>query len=124
MASAQAHRDRFIWEQSYADSLAVRAPSHWEIVVRFYAALHLTQGYLLTKGSRFHARHHTERSLAIRSSPELRDPFSRAYHRLRDLSEQVRYDPTFMARAEDFSAAVRDLDAVRTALLPKLQRSR
>lgn len=122
MASAGSHRDRFILEQSYADLLSQRAPSHWEIVVRFYAALHLTQGYLVTKDARFHARHHAERALAIRSSPELRESFSRAYHRLRNLSEQVRYDPEFEPRAVDFAASGRDLDAVRRLLFVKLQR--
>jgi hypothetical protein len=122
MASAVAHRDRFVRELRYADVLASYAPSHWEIVVRFYAALHLTQGYLVTKDYRFHAGRHADRSAAIRRSPELREPFPRAYNRLRDLSEQVRYDPEFMARPQDFAAAARDLDSVRRIVLPKLER--
>jgi hypothetical protein len=44
----------------------------WEIVVGFYAALHLLQAYLSTKDPRFQAARHEDRMTAIKSSPELR----------------------------------------------------
>src|SRR5690606_29674190 len=53
----------------------------WEIVIRFYAALHLVQAFLITKDHRFHASKHSDRMHALRRSPELNNMI-RAYRML------------------------------------------
>ncbi len=61
-------------------------------IARFYAALHLVQAYLLTKGERFEAANHGQRWAVLKTAPELR-PLLEPYKRLRALSESARYDP-------------------------------
>src|SRR3990172_6737505 len=109
MDDANSHRERSRADARFAGELSRRDPrADWELVVRFYAALHLTQAYLLTKRHRFEAKRHKEREDAIRASPELTkgNRFPLAYKWLQDVSEQVRYDAGFKARAEDFASAV------------------
>lgn len=85
--------------------------------------MHVTQGYLLTKDRRFDAKRHDERWTAIRQSPELNAAFRHAYAQLKDVSEQVRYDPGFDARPEDLSNSVRNLGRVEAIVKPKLDRA-
>lgn len=92
----------------------------WEIVIRFYSALHLLQAYLITKNVRFHASKHSERGKALMASPELRN-MRTAYRMLQDVSEQVRYDAGFTARPEDVETARENLEQVSRILVPKLK---
>lgn len=90
--------------------------------MRFYAALHLLQAYLLSKHHRFEARRHNDRWKAIRDSPELKQNFHRAYRRLQDVSEQIRYEAGFVPRAEDYQNTRADLGVVRSFLTSKVDR--
>lgn len=97
----------------------------WEIVVRFYSALHLVQAYFCTKNQRFEAARHAERWSAIRASPELTKSksFMVAYRQLQDVSEQVRYDAGFVARSEDVATARTNLGHVESMLRGKVERT-
>jgi hypothetical protein len=89
-----------------ADVIATSLPegADWEIVVRFYAMLHLVEGVMRTKEARFHSSRHEQRTKALRQSPELRNALA-PYRDLEDLSQSVRYDPKFVAREQDFANA-------------------
>jgi hypothetical protein len=94
----------------------------WLVVIRFYIALHTLQAYLITKNVRFEAKRHGERLRAIRESPELRVHVEKAYRRLQDVSEQVRYDPGFRARPLDLQQSESDLRTVHLVLDAKISR--
>ena len=69
----------------------------WSCVVRFYAALHLINAYLIDKSSLHFdpgSTEHKERKKAMEQCPELRDT-PQKYRQLKDLSESVRYDAGF-----------------------------
>ena len=125
MDDARSHRERSRCDADFALELAKRSVrSGWEIVVRFYAALHQTQAYLLTKNHRFQAKRHDERWKAIRASPELaKGRFPSAYKWLQDVSEQVRYDAGFVARPKDFESAEQNQIIVHSVLDAKLTRT-
>ena len=115
------HLKRGADNESLAAELKERIPTtDWRIVVNFYAALHFVQAYLISKNIRFHAKRHHERKDAIRKSPELRHPFPTHYAILQDVSEQVRYDPGFVA-----SGHVADshnwLATTKATVFPKLR---
>jgi hypothetical protein len=94
----------------------------WTIVFRFYAALHLTDGYLRTKGhERFDANSHKRRWEAIEDSPELGVRFKKSYKGLKILSENVRYDPLYAAREADLQNAADHLSVVESFLRSKLK---
>jgi hypothetical protein len=95
----------------------------WAIVMRFYSAMHRLEAYMLTKAPRFHAKTHEERYNAIRQSPELKGPFQRAYKRLHNASEQVRYDAGFAAREADYANARQDLVVVGSFVNAKLDKA-
>jgi hypothetical protein len=96
----------------------------WEIVFVFYAAMNLAQAYLETKdGERFEAAAHWQRKKALKLCPELRPPFLRVYEDLRDLSEQVRYDPGYQSRPADHNAARDLLGKVESFIVSKLKTS-
>ena len=73
-----------------------QAGDAWEIVLLFYSSLHLVQAYLYTKTPRFHADDHVGIAKAIAASPEVKH-MAGPYRALRELSQQVRYDPAFVA---------------------------
>lgn len=111
---------------SAADALGPALPDNveWELVIRFYAVLHLIDAYLATKAERFIADRHEVRLRAIRESPELRKnpAFERAYRELKQISEQVRYDAGFVV---DNVTLVRGRErhaALRSVLVPKIER--
>ena len=113
------HQARSARDEALASSLGSSA-GDWIVVLRFYAALHLVQSYLTTKHNRFDAKRHNERWSAIRASPELKQGFKTAYRRLQDVSEQVRYDPGFVARAHDLAGSHQDLTLVHSFLDSKI----
>jgi hypothetical protein len=94
----------------------------WEIVLLFYSALHVMQGYIETKGARFAAENHAERWRAICAAPELRMARA-AYKDLQDLSVQVRYDPDFRVAVQDLQNARDWYAKVRAIVEPKLKRA-
>jgi hypothetical protein len=109
------------WQELCDFAERLRGDKHsWEIVVRFYAALHLLEAYMLTKGTRFEAVRHEDRKAAIRKSPELRPQFSTAWQRLKDVSEQVRYEAGFRPREQDFENTRRDLEMVHRFIRAKV----
>ena len=96
----------------------------WACVVRFYAALHLTNAYLIGKSSvRFEPKSgdHKQRKAALERCPELRETPDR-YRRLKDLSESVRYDAGFgySAAKRDFSIAW--LEKIVAIVEPKVKK--
>jgi hypothetical protein len=117
----EAHLRKAERDQNLVSALGVSVDD-WAIVMRFYVALHTLQAYLITKDVRFEAKRHGERLRAIRESPELRVHFEKAYRRLQDVSEQVRYDPGFKARPVDLQQSQSDLGTVHTLLDTKIAR--
>jgi hypothetical protein len=109
-------------ERASAYAQTFEADAAWTIVFRFYAALHLTQAYLLAKGiPRFEASSHAERDRAIRDATELTRRFSCDYRDLKNLSESVRYDPDFVATPNDHQNAQAWLGVVESIVKPKLK---
>ena len=77
----------------------------WTIVLCFYAAVHAVEGYMRTKPERFWSEDHSERVKRIKlDAPEIK-VVARLYRDLQDLSESVRYQPTFEPREEDYANA-------------------
>lgn len=97
----------------------------WSCVVRFYAALHLMNAYLVDKT---HVRldpvstEHTERKKAMDRCPELRDAPKR-YRQLKDLSEAVRYDAGFKYTSEHHKDVKANLDKLIAIVEPKLKKA-
>jgi hypothetical protein len=123
-------RDEILAHEAMARRNAARADTYeqsfpsdpaWAIVLRFYAALHLTQAYLLTKAAHFHAHDHGSRWRAIRSSPELRPNFRDAYSALYSASQNVRYVPVFLPTPQNLAESVANLRVVRGTLDGKIQ---
>lgn len=93
---------------------------HWEIVFRFYASLHLVEGYMRTKAERFWSERHETRTKALRDSPEVKN--ARApYRDLEDLSQDVRYDPGFVVKEDHFAKAKDWSTRVEGIVRPKLE---
>jgi hypothetical protein len=102
-------------------------PTHrgWSCVVRFYAALHLTNAYLIDKPSlRFNpeSTDHKERTQAMAQCPELRDA-PKKYRLLKDLSEWVRYNVKYVYAAEDCDESIALLTKIVAIVEPKLKRA-
>jgi hypothetical protein len=97
--------------------------SAWSCVVRFYAALHLMNAYLIDKANvRLDpsGAAHLERKKAMERCPELRDAPSR-YRELKDMSEWVRYDAGFVYQASHHRKAKSFLDKIAAIVEPKLK---
>ncbi|MBN2576719.1 MAG: hypothetical protein JXP73_19290 [Deltaproteobacteria bacterium] len=126
MTDARAHHDRYQYMRGLYDAYPPALPAHrdWEIVVGFYAALHLVQAYFCTKSLRFQAARHEDRIAAIRRSPELNKShqFVVAYKTLQDVSEQVRYDPGFKVADTHLQTAKENLETVERMLQAKVNR--
>jgi hypothetical protein len=126
MTDARVHHDRYQYMRGLYDAYPLALPAHrdWEIVVGFYAALHLVQAHFCTKNMRFQAARHEDRMGAIRSSPELSKSrqFVVAYKTLQDVSEQVRYDPGFKVADTHLQLAKANLEIVERMLQAKVNR--
>ena len=97
----------------------------WSCVVRFYAALHLINAYLIDKTNlRFDplSSEHQHRKAALERCPELRDA-PHKYRLIKELSESVRYDATFPFTAEERENAARWLAKIVAVVEPKLKRA-
>src|SRR5437867_3038201 len=97
----------------------------WSCVVRFYAAVHLMNAYLIDKG---HVRfdpgfaEHTERKRAMDQCPELRDAPKR-YRQIKDISESVRYDAGFKFTDEHHKDVKANLDKIIAIVEPKIKKA-
>jgi hypothetical protein len=126
-AKSQRHYDR------YKDNLALAVELEeklddvrgWSCVVRFYAALHLVNAYLIDKPSlRFDPKSsdHKERKAALARCPELRETPDK-YRLLRDYSESVRYDVGFAYTAKVRENSISLLEKIVAIVEPKLKRA-
>ena len=97
----------------------------WNCVVRFYAAVHLVNAYIIDKSHiRFDPAlaEHTERKRAMDHCPELRDAPKR-YRQLKDISEAVRYDAGFKYTHENDRDAKALFEKVVAIVEPKLKKA-
>lgn len=122
--SVNQHCARWSELRSQASKYATSFPGKmsWSIVFQFYAALHLMQAHLLSKGAaRFEVTNHHERKKAIDGSPELRSCRA-AYRDLKNLSEDTRYGASFVPTADNYKLAAQWLGQVEAIVRPKLER--
>jgi hypothetical protein len=97
----------------------------WACVIRFYAALHLINAFLVDKGNlRFdpESTEHKERKQAMTRCPELRD-VPEKYRRLKDLSEDVRYKVNVTFTDQDDEASKRLLAKIVAIVESKLKKA-
>jgi hypothetical protein len=119
---AKAHYDKWIRNRTLASRCRASLSSdgeEWAIVIAFYAAVHIVEGYLRSKDSRFWARDHVERVKKLREAPETRT-VAALYGNLRDLSESVRYQPVFSPNEVDFTNANEWLTKIESILKARL----
>jgi len=124
-AHAQACYEQFKENSALAARIEDKLPADkaWSCVVRFYAAVHLINAYLIDKSQvRFDpsAGEHTERKKAMDRCPELRDAPKR-YRQLKDISESVRYDAGFKYTDENHKQVKAHLDKIRSVVEPKIK---
>ncbi len=117
-----------VWKKNAgrAESWKTRFPDDpdWTLVFQFYAGVHLTDAYLATKPERFRQySDHAGRENAIRRATELKTQFRSAYNQLKALSENVRYQPTYVVRKEDLEAGTKALQTVESFLRGKLKKA-
>jgi hypothetical protein len=124
---ARAHAARWRAMRKLAADYARALPNNpdWELVLLFYAALHLVQAYFGTKNHRFEAARHHDRIKAIKESPELMKnrAFLTAYRMLQDASEQVRYEPSFQVDASLIRLAHQNLSVIESWLEQKVAKA-
>ena len=124
---AQQYFERYAYNFALAaevEDLVPRA-GDWICVLRFYAALHLINAYLVNKGNiRFDpdSTEHKERRQAMARCPELRDAPEK-YRRLKDLSEDVRYKVNFPFTDQDAEFAKSLLAKIVAIVEPKLKKA-
>ena len=117
----------FLTNIALAAEMERQFPAHrgWNCVVRFYAALHLMNAYLIDKQNlRFdpESTEHKERNYAMAQSPELRDAREK-YRWLKNLSESVRYDVRYEYADEDRENAIAWLEKIVAIVEPKLKKA-
>jgi hypothetical protein len=124
---AQRYFDRYIQNLAVAAELDQKLADDrgWSSVVRFYAALHLINAYLVDKSNlRFDptSSEHKERRTALERCPELRDAPDK-YRRLKDFSESVRYNVGFEYTQAHNEIAMGWLDKIIAIVEPKLKKA-
>jgi len=106
-------------ERQLPDNLA------WSCVIRFYAALHLINAYLIDK-STVHfdptSTEHKERKKVMDQCPELRDA-PQKYRQLKDISESVRYDAGFEYTTEHHKSSKAIFDKIVAIVDSKIRKS-
>src|SRR5713101_7725754 len=122
---AQARYERYKHNVELAQRIHQSLPedADWSCVIMFYAALHLMTSYLAAKHNvSFDPTEggHLERKKAMEKCPELRDSPLR-YRNLKDISEQVRYDPGFVFGKHHLEQARGHLNKITGMVEPKLQ---
>jgi uncharacterized protein (UPF0332 family) len=85
----------------------------WVVTAIFYAALHLVDSYLATKG--VHLSSHRGRDSLIWTVRDLRPIYS-AYRRLKHRSEQARYDAVPFSNKQVRELLDRDLASIKVHL--------
>ena len=125
--SAKKHYARYLENVSLAADVEQHMPSDrgWNCVVRFYAALHLMNAYLIDKSSvrlKADATEHKERRAALARCPELRDAPDK-YRRLKDLGELVRYNVEFVFAESHREDAIVWLAKIVAIVDPKLKKA-
>jgi hypothetical protein len=124
---AKRHFDRFTENDALAAKMEtlISDARPWSCVVRFYAALHLINAYLVDKTNiRFdpESTEHKERKQAMARCPELRDAPEK-YRRLKDLSEDIRYKVNYAFTERDYEASKMLLAKIVAIVEPKLKRA-
>jgi hypothetical protein len=112
--------------KTLAEDLEVNYSAHrgWSCVVRFYAALHLLNAYLIDKRNISfdpESTEHRERTRALSQCPELREVPHR-YRNLKNLSESVRYDVHYAFTEEDVMNSIVWLNKIVAIIEPKLKK--
>jgi hypothetical protein len=125
-ATAAQYHERFKAAVALAAEMEEQLPHHrgWSYVVRFYAALHLMNAYLLDKQNlRFdpESTEHKARTHAMNRCPELGDA-PQKYRHLKNLSEAVRYDLKYAYADEDREKSIAWLEMIIAIVEPKLQK--
>ena len=123
---ARKYFERYTYNLALAAEIENLLPHarEWTCVVRFYAALHLINAYLIDKGNiRFdpESTEHRERKQAMARCPELRDAPDK-YRRLKDLSEEVRYMVNATFTDDDAELSKRLVDRIVAIVEPKLKK--
>jgi hypothetical protein len=123
---AQACYEKFKENAALAARIEDKLPDDkaWSCVIRFYAALHLINAYLIDKSQvRFDpsATEHSERKKAMDRCPELRDVPKR-YRQLKDISESVRYDAGFQYTDEHHKQVKANLEKIIAIVEPKIKK--
>jgi hypothetical protein len=118
---------RYLRNVALAEKMDNEFPDHegWTSVIRFYAAVHLMNAYLVDKkGVRFdpESADHAERTRAMARCPELRDA-PRVYRWLKDLSEVVRYRMNYDYSEADRKESIAWLEKIVAIVEPKLKRA-
>ena len=96
----------------------------WSVVVRFYAALHLISSYLIDKETvsfKLSATAHEGRKKAMAKCPELRDAPGK-YRALKELSEDIRYNPEFEIAAHHREQSKHLLAKIIAVVDPKIKK--
>jgi hypothetical protein len=117
---------KYLANAAFAQKLEDQFPEEaaWSCVVRFYAALHLINAYLIDKKNvRLdpEATAHMERKAAMDKCPELRDA-PKKYRELKDLSERARYDATWEYTPARHDMAKAFLAKIVAIVEPKLKK--
>jgi hypothetical protein len=124
---AKACHEKFKENAALATRIEEKLPDDkaWSCVIRFYAAVHLMNAYLIDKSRvRFDpaSAEHTERKKAMDRCPELRDAPKR-YRQLKDISESVRYDAGFTYSDDHHKGVKAHLDKIIAIVEPKIKKA-
>jgi len=124
---AKACYEKFKENAALATRIEAQLPDDkaWSCVVRFYAAVHLVNTYLIDKSQiQFDpaSAEHSERKKALDRCPELRDA-PRRYRQLKDVSEAVRYDAGFKYTDDHHKDVRANLDKIIAIVEPKIKKA-
>jgi hypothetical protein len=115
---------RYQANAAFASELEVAMRLEWTSVVRFYAALHLVNAYLIDKANvKFEPESaaHEWRKKAMKRCPELRGAPDH-FRELKDISEKVRYDAGFEYAAEHHTLSTHHFQRIVAIVEPKLKK--
>ncbi len=90
----------------------------WVVAAYFYAGLHLVDA-LLYQREKIHGGHHETRSRYVRQKSYLKQ-ISRAYHELKDHSENARYELLTFTRIKIENVVIPLYRAIESHILPQL----
>jgi len=96
----------------------------WASVALFYSAVHLMNSYLVNKANITfdpNDSNHQHRWQAFKNCPEL-NSMREKYRELKDLSEQVRYDASFVFNASHLALAKTLFTKCESLVAPKVKK--